>query len=359
MRRRRDMPRHHILVYLKHHWHRVVIVSGLFVAIVVLLASSYFMSIYWRDLSVNIAADLIGVVVALVVINPFIARAELRIDSVLDRFDHRAFIRQVLDARRQILILTTWTDLLQSGYRDPFLDSLQTALNHGVEVRILLLAPDSMAAEQRTNDLQQRTNVVEKIYENLQDLHTFQRGFKSLPEGRFEIRIYSALPPVQLYQADDHIVVSFYPLNSTSWHSAQYQTSPYAQLGAFVNEKFNELWDAPSTRMLDQFWTISISVRVELDDNPSTYLVDFVALGEAVYVCGQSILSAHPMHELDGLRGHIIDRERELVRLYSFVHLEINTEECKNAQQMFGRKYGRGAWGVILKLVEVSPTAAS
>lgn len=122
-------------------------------------------------------------------------------------------------------------------------------------MRILLLGPDSKAAEQRTNDLSQlRTDVVEKIRDNLQTLHTFQKDCKSSPEAKLEIRIYSAIPPVQMYQADDQIVVSFYPLNSSSWDTAQYQTSPHTQLGEFVSEKFDELWDAPSTRMLGQFW---------------------------------------------------------------------------------------------------------
>ena len=158
-----------------------------------------------------------------------------------------------------------------------------------------------------------------KIYENLQTLHAFQRGRKSPPEGKLQIRIYSALPPVQMYQADDHIVVSFYPLNSTSWDSTQYQTTPHAQLGAFVSEKFNELWDAPSTRMLGQFRKISL--RVGLDNDPNTYPVEFVTSDEVAYVCGQSILGDHWEHGLEGLRSRIVENGHEMDELYFFLCL--------------------------------------
>ena len=120
--RRRGYMQRYISAYLKHRRHRVTISLGLLCAVGTLLLPSGFMSAYWENFATNVAADLIGALAALVVINPFIARAELRVDSVLERFDHRAFIRQVADARRQILILTTWTDLLQGGYRNAFIN---------------------------------------------------------------------------------------------------------------------------------------------------------------------------------------------------------------------------------------------
>lgn len=354
-RRRRYMRQRYIWTYLKRRPHQVLIGSALLGAIGILFSVSYSTPDYWKNLGVNIQADFIGLLVVLFVIAPFIKRAELRIDSVLERFDHQAFIRQAADARRKIVILTTWTDLLHGGYRDAFLGSLQAALKHDVKVRILLLGPDSKAAEQRSNDLlQQQTNVVEKIYENLQTLHKFQKGCELSPEGKLEVRIYSALPPVQMYQVDDRVIVSFYPLNSSSWCTTQYQTNPYGQLGEFVSEKFDELWDASSTRTLNQFR--EITVWVGLNEILSAYPVEFARSSEAVYVCGKSILNDHWMHGLGGLQARIVEGEHEIVGLYFFSHLETNSQECKDAQYLFNRKYGLSVRDALLKLVKISST---
>src|SRR5262249_24486697 len=162
----------------------------LFLVIVVgvLLQVSSSLPDYGKNLSLNLAADLIGTIVVLFLIAPFIERAGLRRDSVLDRFDHRAFIRQTADARRRILILEMWTDLLQGGYQRPFLDAIRTALEQNVEVRILLLDPDARAAEQPGDDLLRRTNVVDNILDNLLILHEFRSALPDPLRQKIEIR---------------------------------------------------------------------------------------------------------------------------------------------------------------------------
>lgn len=94
-RRRRYMTQRYVWTFLKRRRHRVVIVLFLLGVIGILILFSHSTPDYWNNLSLNIAADLIGLLVVLFVVTPFIERAELRIDSVLERFDHRAFIRKV------------------------------------------------------------------------------------------------------------------------------------------------------------------------------------------------------------------------------------------------------------------------
>ncbi|MGH3784674.1 MAG: hypothetical protein ACRDRO_29690 [Pseudonocardiaceae bacterium] len=177
--------------------------------VAILLGVSISLPDYGKNLSLNLAADLISTIVVLFVIAPFIERAELRRDSVLERFDHRAFIRQAADARHRILILEMWTDLLQGAYQRPFLNAVRAALEQNVEVRMLLLDPDARAAEQRADDLLRQTNVVENIMDNLLILHDFRHDLPDRLRSNMEIRVYSALPPVQMYRVDDHVVVSF------------------------------------------------------------------------------------------------------------------------------------------------------
>jgi di/tricarboxylate transporter len=75
----------------RRYYVAVILFLAAVVAILLIFSSS--LSDYGKNLSLNLAADLIGTIVVLFLIAPFIERAELRRDSVLERFDHRAFIR--------------------------------------------------------------------------------------------------------------------------------------------------------------------------------------------------------------------------------------------------------------------------
>jgi hypothetical protein len=303
-----------------------------------------------RDLSINLGADLVGTILAVFLIGPIIERAELRRDSVLERFDHPRFIRQVADAKHRVLILELWTDLLQGSYQAAFLSALRESLQRRVEVRMLLLSPDARAAEQRADDLLRQTNVVENIMDNLRTLHEFRRELPERYRSKLEIRIYSALPPVQMYRVDEHVIVSFYPVNVTSWNAAQYQTNPQAQLGTFVGTKFDELWEAASTRTLDQYR------RVTLEVQGTDHRVRFIGTGDEVYVNGRELASGFLDRGIRGLRVRLVEENakgerRERPEPYHLVPVEPGSEEYERAAEWFARKYGEDRAVVVLRLV--------
>lgn len=355
---REERPRYvapgYLWAYMQRRRYYVVIVLFLVLVVAVLLVVSSSLPDYGKNLSLNLAADLIGTIVVLFLIAPLIERAEQRRDSVLDRFDHRAFIRNVADARRRIVILEMWTDLLQGSYQRPFLDALRAALEQNVEVRILLLDPDARAAEQRADDLLRKTNVVDNILDNLLVLHEFRHALPEPLQSKIEIRIYSALPPVQMYRVDDQVIVSFYPANMTSWNAAQYQTNPRAQLGTFVGTKFDELWEAPSTRTLDQFRVII--VKVGSGEAEKSYELPFVIFGEETYVSGHEIVCGHSHDDSVDLLVAVVDcnarGEREVIESCSFVRRELSPEDRDFAQELFVRKYGQHDGEVIVKLLK-------
>jgi len=353
--RRRFRTPGYFWAYLQRRRYYLVVASVLLLVTLVLLTVARSLSDYGKNLSLNLGADLIGTIVVLFVIAPFLGRGDRMHESVLERFDHRAFIRQAADARHRILILELWTDLLQGGYQRQFLTSLREALAQNVEVRMLLLDPDARAAEQRADDLLRQTDVVDNIMDNLKVLHDFQRDLPERMRGNLDIRVYSALPPVQMYRVDDHVIVSFYPVNVTSWNAAQYQTSPHAQLGTFVGTKFDELWEARSTRTLEQFRTIAL----EVDQQDASYRVRFVSHDDQTYVSGREVVAGHLRSGIDGLPVRTVNGnakgEKQHSQLYALSPLDATSEDLAAAQQLFVRKYGANHNDVILKLVAAAP----
>ncbi len=347
--------RSYIWGYLQRRRYYVLIAAALSVVVVVLLLSATSLSDYGANLSLNLGADLIGTIVVLFVIAPFMGRAERSNEAVLERFDHRAFIKQVADARQRVMILELWTDLLQGGYQQQFLNALRAALNRGVEVRMLLLDPDARAAEQRADDLLRQTDVVDNINDNLRILHEFRRDLREWMQANLDIRVYSALPPVQMYRVDDHVIVSFYPVNVTSWNAAQYQTSPQAQLGTFVGTKFDELWEARSTRTLEQFRKIMLHA----EDDAWSYPVRFVADDDQIYVSGREIVAGNLRSGINGLPVRVENGnakgETQRSESFSLVPVEPGADDHDTAHELFRSKYGQNHHDVILKLVAPVP----
>lgn len=346
----------YVWAYLHRRRAYVSIAVGLGAVVALLLLFSSSLPDYGKNLSLNLGADLIGTIIVLFAVAPFLARGDRQRESVRESFDRPGFVRQIADARREIQILELWTDLLQENYQDRVLAALRAALKQQVKIRILLLSPDAHAAEQRADDLLRQTNVIGDILDNLRILHGFV--YADIPEvhrRNIDVRIYSALPPVQMYQVDRQVVVSFYPVNVISWNATQYLTSPDSQLGQFVGDKFDELWKARSTRSLDQFWETTVVTRSGADEK--RYRSGYVTFDEDVYVSGQRIVADHAENGISGLtvrtvHGNVTG-EPDVRGPYSFVSVDASAKDHATVRELFRRKYGQDHH-VVLKLVETS-----
>ena len=355
--------------YMQRRQVYVWLAVGLLAIVVILLVVSASLQDWGKNLALNLSADLIGTIIVLFAVSPFLARAESQGDHVRGNFDRAGFIRQAADARRQIQILELWTDMLQEPYRQRFLSALLSALKQQVTIRMLLLSPDGRAAEQRADDLRQKTDVAADILENLRIMYDFvHRDIPEVFRRNVDVRVYSALPPVQMYQVDRHVTVSFYPVSVTSWNATQYVTSPDSQLGTFVGEKFDELWKARSTRSLDQFWETTVIVGSDvsrLDSDPGdgeedgrSYSVRFVTLHESIYVSGQRIVADHAEKGIAGLTAYSVDDNvtgtSDQSGPFSLLRVDSASETYQGVRQLFRHKYGREP-NVLLELAELAP----
>lgn len=195
--------------------------------------------------------------VSYVIFDPLFDEARRARVQEHDRFDQETYIEQVRYAGKNIRILDTWTILLEGGHRGPTLNAIRAALDRGVEVKILLLDPDSSAAQQRADELERRRiNVAAHIMENLRHLHEFRdRGIEPRRRAKLRISVYDASPSIQLYQWDGRGLISFFPIGEVSFDVPQLEVDMASPWGQFVDRRFDELWESEeNVRSLDQYW---------------------------------------------------------------------------------------------------------
>lgn len=256
----------------------VGIALGVVAAVLAVVAGSTGSPI--RDLSLNLSADLVGTIVVLFVVGPVFDRSNRNQERVLPRLDHDDLLRQIENSKKNVTILELWTDLLEPHLERRFRRAIDTALERGSHVQILLLDPHNPAAEQRGRELG-RTDVPQSIMQNVVLLHQMRKRLNDELRDRFDVRIYSSLPSAQVYQVDDHILASFFPTRVPSWDSPQYQTKPHYGLGIFLTRQFDDLWTGEQTRTMHQFRYLTLR---EIDTDASDGKVRFATFGDLLYV---------------------------------------------------------------------------
>jgi hypothetical protein len=194
-----------------------------------------------QNLAINLGAELIGTVVIYAALTPILRSTEGRIREH-SRLNYDWFTDRVRNTRRRIQVLDTFSGLFSHEHGQRFLDAATDLLRRGGLVEILLLSPDSPAADQRTAELRGRIDVGMETMRNLARLAEF---VEQLPEDlrpRFQVRSYSAAGGITIYRWDDRLLVSFLTLGRLSGDKEQLEVAVGSSLGDFVLERFDELW---------------------------------------------------------------------------------------------------------------------
>ena len=267
---------------------------------VLLLALAARLTGYPRDLLVNVGAGLLMVGLTFVVFDPLFD--DMRRNAVQEHrtLDFDRLIGEVRNAELRVDMLDTWTGLLEERHKYRFLDALQVAASREVPVRLLLLDPDSAAAEQRSEELD-NARVPFLIMDNLLSLYRLRAGLPRSVADQLQVRIYDASPSIQLYRWDDKALVSFFPVGRKAYDAPQLEAFMDSPLGEFVEGRFDELWGR--ARPLDDFMTLVLTVRLD-ERTLGTESVPFVRLGHDWYVDGSALKRHLFDHGAPNLRVH-------------------------------------------------------
>jgi hypothetical protein len=260
-------------------------------AILVLAVIAAPMSDYWQNFALNTAADLIGAVFTIFVITPIIERAGNSRVREHTELDYSLFLDRAQRSVRVLRIMDTFSNLLIEPLAPRFEAMVHDALARGVSVRILLINPTTLAAEQRELELGQTDDELRPMLErNLETLNRLRHAFEEAggPRGNgkaaeFQVRLYSSGPDITLYRWDDRALVSFFPVGRLSGSSTQLEVSVDSPLGAFVNRRFQDKW-----RSAAPFQALT-AVTLADDRIERTYLVRFIDLDGERYVTSKRI----------------------------------------------------------------------
>lgn len=259
-------------------------------AILVLAVLAAPMSDYWQNFALNTAADLIGAVFTIYVITPIIERAGNSRVREHSELDYTLFLDRAQRSRQVLRIMDTFSNLLIEPLAPRFEAMVHEALARGVSVRILLINPTTLAAEQRELELGQADELRPMLERNLDTLHRLRQAFDESggPRGNgraaeFQVRLYSSGPDITMYRWDDRALVSFFPVGRLSGSSTQLEVSVDSPLGAFVTRRFQDKW-----RSAAPFQALT-AVTLADDRIERTYLVRFIDLDGQRYVTSKRI----------------------------------------------------------------------
>ncbi|HEX6873611.1 MAG TPA: hypothetical protein VF163_21140 [Micromonosporaceae bacterium] len=294
---------------------------------------------FMSDLWLNIGAGLAITLATYIALNPLFR--ELQTASLVEhaRLDPSGLIERISRGRETVAILETWTGLLEEPYRDRFLAALRSALLNQAMVRILLLDPDSEGAQQRAKELRQR-DVPLAIMTNLFHLCQLRDELHEDVRARLTVRVYDASPSVQMYRCDNKAFVSFFPIDQSTYDAQQIETLMSTPIGEFVQNRFDELWSAPSTATLTDATTLQL--HLHRDDGTELELCDarFVRLDGTHYVTGPRLLKHVTRYGITSLRARLANGQPHPHRYLLDEADELEASIYHRVVSLFRAKYG-------------------
>jgi len=301
---------------------------------------------FWVALALSLGTNLLIVIATYLIFNPLVEQVRTATTHEHHRLDFDAFIEHVASSRGIICVLTTWTNLLEDPYRQRFLSAMKSALNRNVVVKILLLDPQSRAAEMRSEELRWREDVSGSIMANLRTLDQFRgQDINEQLRLHLEVRIYAASPSVMFYRWDNRAYLSFFAIGRLAEYTPKLETFVTTPWADFVRLRFEELWNDPTTVNIEQYLRVPLVVHDRLGMS-AEFDVEYVTLEDVYYVASSPLIRFVLRHGIDNLTAkfngpphgstNIIEME------YTFRMLEDWGGLGQSILEFFQSKYGHG-----------------
>lgn len=217
--------------------------------------SVYFLN---RDAAMGLGVELLGGVLLVVCLSWIGWR-----DKSKNGINYRELEATLVGVKRRFYILTTYTYLFNSleEIEPPVnrthvkdcrrqLDKL-ASLKPEVEIRILVMDPDSEGAKERQKH-RPDSNVIENIRENCHELHKWKLNFN----GRWNkvaVRVYRDLPRLSLKIWDDTCSVAFFERGKPQSSCKRTEVFASSPIGKLVEASFNDLWEDEQTMTIEQY----------------------------------------------------------------------------------------------------------
>ncbi|MEO0688053.1 MAG: DUF5919 domain-containing protein [Cyanobacteria bacterium J06649_11] len=157
---------------------------------------------------------------------------------VTSRKPLEALLPKYAVAKQRIYILQTWLE-----ENDPIPRQLAKAVQNGIDLRILILEPNSLFATQRTDNLgfgsvrPDRPNYLYRIL-----LNTIKKRLKA--NSSFSLKLYNNLPPFALYVIDDWMSVGLYWPKEGSLKNYHFEIpNANTDIGELFLTSFEALWN--------------------------------------------------------------------------------------------------------------------
>jgi hypothetical protein len=231
-----------------------------------------------RELFLTIAGEFIATSVMAILVGPAFKRAvesftalRAHVEATAGEYssfpDVRTYFTKLAGAHSHIRILDTFSFLIEPAHALEFRAAVTNALRKYVNVRILLVAPDSEAAAARRKTLSDGEAGVpievfdENLASNLSTLSQMLADRTADAPGKLEVKLYKVDPAVAYHRIDETALISFYPVGARAERSPQLEATVASPFGSMVDRRFEEIWhDLESVPLLD-YYTCTVHVR--------------------------------------------------------------------------------------------------
>jgi hypothetical protein len=234
----------------------------------------------WFNVWQNMGFNLLGAVCAFVAFDIVFYRLKELDDQQgvkLDCFDKHEFINTIMEAKTlnrfspnpvaPIRIMEVWTELMRdSVYKEKFAQAIVRYIEtNDSEIEILLLNPENKdLVEARCLELQavssEFNNIAERIYINFREIQKITKKLEEKgKQDKLKVKLYNTSPSLAIYMCDPNLFVTFFRSGMTTM-SKQLKLPVDSAVSAFINERFEEIWQDPKTISLENCLYVTVDV---------------------------------------------------------------------------------------------------